>query len=364
MTVCVVVGGQYGSEGKGKVIAARVKRMTAPVAVRCGGPNSGHNIELNGKDMAVRQIPSGIVHPDSTLVLSAGCVLDIPRFIEECKHFEVERTRLFVDPMCVVVTEEDRELERKTLVDSVGSTASGTGMALARRSLRQSGCKLARDFARELAPYCNLADVSSLLARHRRHGSGDVIIEGTQGFGLSLLHGGHWPQCTSRDTTAAQYVMEAGISPLHVDEVIVCVRTWPIRVGGNSGPLYRETTWDEVSRACGAPEAEPELTSVTRRLRRVGHFDVSLVRRACEVNGATGLAVMGIDRNRHENRGCREYNKLEVISRSWLINLEGELGVPVQYVGTGPKQDDIIETEFGIAMAERDYMTTQMPQAK
>src|SRR5262249_15384280 len=133
----------------------------------------------------------------------------------------------------------------------------------------------------ELQPF--LKDTTALLRkildRRKR-----VVIEGTQGFGLSLLQGGYWPKATSRDTTAAGFLTEAGLSPLDVDDVTMVIRCHPIRVAGESGPLTDETTWRQIAAEGGLPVAHQEFTTVTKKVRRVGRFDPHLVRRAIQVN--------------------------------------------------------------------------------
>ena len=128
----------------------------------------------------------------------------------------------------------------------------------------------------------------------------DVIVEGTQGFGLSLLHAPEYPCATSRDTTASGFAMEVGLSPRDVTTIVMVIRTFPIRVGGNSGPLD-DISWEDVRASSGTPETMPEYTSVTRRLRRVGRFDLDMVKMACRYNKPTSLAVMGLDRLDYAN---------------------------------------------------------------
>lgn len=121
------------------------------------------------------------------------------------------------------------------------------------------------------------------------------MIEGTQGFGLSLLHGGYWPNATSRDTSAAGLLSEAGLSPLDVDDVTLVLRYHPIRVAGNSGPLLNETTWEQVQRLSGRVDRLIEYTTVTKKVRRIAQFDPELVRRAIEINRPTRIVLNHID---------------------------------------------------------------------
>jgi adenylosuccinate synthase len=122
-----------------------------------------------------------------------------------------------------------------------------------------------------------------------------LILEGTQGFGLSLLHSDSYPYVTSRDTTAGTFVAEAGLSPMDVDEVVLVIRAHPIRVGGNSGPLPNEIDWPTVTREGGQSMPIIEHTSVTRTVRRVARFDPTVVRDAITVNSPTHIALNHLD---------------------------------------------------------------------
>ena len=121
-----------------------------------------------------------------------------------------------------------------------------------------------------------------------------VVVEGTQGFGLSLYHAETWPYRTSRDTTAFSFIGEVGVG-IQPFEVILAVRTYPIRVAGNSGDLPGELTWEELQKRSNYPHPISEFTTTTNRLRRVGEFDWSIVDRAVAANGPTQIALHGAD---------------------------------------------------------------------
>lgn len=332
MPVTIVVGGQYGSEGKGKVVALRASQVPAPWLVRCGGPNSGHTVTVGGKDVILRQVPCCSQPDRAFFCLSAGCVIDESILLRELDLLGISRDRIIVDPRAVIVTDFDREEERREL-GGIGSTCSGTGSAQIRRMSRQRGVRLSGD-SEAISARCRVETVAPLL--HREIDSGNhIIIEGTQGFALSLLHGAVYPFVTSRDTTAAGFAMEVGLSPRVIDEIVMVIRTFPIRVGGTSGPFSRETTWEEVALLSGAPEAIPEYTSVTKRLRRVAHFDLDAVKIACNYNRPTSLAVMGMDRLDYVNRGITEMRNLTPRASKFLNELELATGVPVEFAGTG-----------------------------
>jgi adenylosuccinate synthase len=177
-----------------------------------------------------------------------------------------------------------------------------------RRISRRSDVSLA-NVSNVVRKRCRIETVAPLL-HHVLDDGGDVIVEGTQGFALSLLHGPDYPYVTSRDTTAAGFAMEVGLSPRLINQIVMVLRTFPIRVGGTSGPFARETSWEEIARTSGSPIVVPEYTSVTRRLRRVAHFDIELVKMAYRYNRPTSLAVMGLDRLEHANTGITDIDKL------------------------------------------------------
>lgn len=353
MSVIVVVGGQFGSEGKGKVIVAKARQLeklgSTPWFVRCGGPNSGHTVEIDGKEHALRQLPSGAGFGKSMLFMGAGCVINPARLIEEVEATGIDHRRLVIDPRCVIIDDADIAAEKEMLIGSVGSTASGTGAAMVRRMMRTPSVVLAAH-CELLTKRYKVEPVAPYLHQYHDH-DGHIIVEGTQGFGLSLLHGPYYPFCTSRDTTAAQYVMECGLSPMMVDEIIMCLRTFPIRVGGNSGPLYHECTWDDVQKISGAPHPMPELTSVTKRPRRVGHFDMDIAEAAVMYNRPTSLAVLGADRIDYASTGARQLHQLTARAYAFLYNLQEQLSVPIKYIGTGPAELDIITTECVMPMS-------------
>jgi adenylosuccinate synthase len=187
-----------------------------------------------------------------------------------------------------------------------------------------------------------IADVPAEVNRAHDQ-SGVVIVEGTQGFGLSLHHGDVYPYRTSRDTTAAGFLSEVGLSPIAVTEIVMVVRTFPIRVGGHSGPLKNEVSWAHVQTASGYPTPVEEFTSVTGTLRRVAQFDMDLVKRAAMINRPTHLAVHGLDYLNYQDYGKTEYQDLSDVSKAFVCRLEDALGVPATFLFTGPPNECLID---------------------
>jgi adenylosuccinate synthase len=332
MPATIVVGGQYGSEGKGKVVALLASRLNFPWLVRCGGPNSGHTVRIGGSDVVLRQVPCCAEPHKATFCLAAGCAIDEEVLVAEVNMLNIDRDRVIVDPRAVIVTDRDREAERRELRD-IASTCSGNGAALVRRMSRQADVPFARDSS-ALHARCRIESVAPLL-HHALDDGDDVIVEGTQGFALSLLHGPDYPFVTSRDTTASGFAMEVGLSPRLIDNIVLVLRTFPIRVGGPSGPFADEISWEEIRSISGAPSVLPEYTSVTKRLRRVARFDIEGVKLACLYNRPTSLAVMGLDRIAFENTGVADLRNLTSYGRTFLASLEHSTRVSVEFVGTG-----------------------------
>jgi adenylosuccinate synthase len=328
--VDVLVGGQYGSEGKGNI--AFFLAPEYDLLVRVGGPNAGHKVPTV-PPTTHRSLPSGtLANPRARLLIGPGAVLSVPTLLEEIRRSGVDPARLAVDPRAMLIDDADVAAE-VALVGAIGSTGQGVGAATARRiSGRSGGVRLAGS-APELKPY--LRDAAEVLddayARNRR-----IMLEGTQGTALSLIHGPH-PHVTSRDTTAAGCLAEAGINPRRVRRVVVVCRTYPIRVGGPSGPIAQEIEWEEVADRAGLPLAEllgTEVGSVTHRQRRVGEFDWALLRTAAELNGATDIALTFADYHRPRNRGAYRYDQLDRETIRFVEEVESVAGSPVSLIAT------------------------------
>lgn len=339
MPSTIIVGGQYGSEGKGKVVALTAGLQQESFVVRCGGPNSGHTVWIENERVVLRQVPAGAGSPNALLLLSAGCAVDDDVLLAEMKRLSLPRERVVVDPRAVVVTQADRDAEQE-IVQAIASTGSGTGAALIRRMGRTTDDCLVGASER-LRASVRVELVAPLLHEHLDKG-GNVIVEGTQGFGLSLFHGPDYPHVTSRDTTAAGFASEVGLSPRQVDEIIMVVRTFPIRVGGPSGQLPDELSWECIQELSAAPEVLPEYTSVTGKLRRVARFDLEAVQAACRYNAPTALAVMGLDRIDHRNLGVKDLRQVTPGALSFIRDLEERTGVPVAWLGTGFETSEAI----------------------
>lgn len=326
MPVTVIVGGQFGSEGKGKVAHYLAREMRATFAVRCGGSNSGHTvIDDQGRPHIFRHLPTAALLPDVQLVICAGSYIDEDVLLEEIRSTNITPERLSISPNAVLITSACKQAEQASgLVAGIGSTGSGTGEAVVARIRRQGGhVKFAENCPR-LKPF--IKDVSSLL-RAALDRQERIILEGTQGFGLSVLHSPYYPKVTSRDTTAASFVAEAGLSPLDVDDVVLVIRAFPIRVAGDSGPLPNETTWENITQEGGHQEKIEERTSVTNKLRRVGKFDKKIVLQAITTNNPTRLVLNHVD---YFQCGIMDNRTL---LKAYIKHIEDEIQMKICFIG-------------------------------
>lgn len=340
MPVTVVVGGQYGGEGKGKVVAHLCRDCGFDIAVRCGGPNSGHTITFENKQVVLRQVPAGVANPTTKLLLAAGCLIDLDVLFSEIESFDLQPNRLKIDRNAAIIDRHCAVKEKEAGLDKeIGSTCTGTGVAVAERVLRKGKVRLARDIP-SLKPY--LVEVSEEIMSSYVSGK-RIVVEGTQGFGLSIYHGPFYPYATSRDTTAAAFLSESGISPFAVSDIIVTLRTFPIRVGGNSGPLPQEISWKVIQNESGYPYEPQELTTVTKRVRRVARFDMEIARRAVTANMPTQIALMGADYLNYCNKGIKNFDELTEKTKEFVFWLERETGAWATLIGTGPTDNELID---------------------
>ena len=336
--VDVLVGGQYGSEGKGNI--ADYLSPEYGVLMRVGGPNAGHKVYEEPPYTHI-SLPCGTRRETESqdLLIGPGAVIEPIGLLREIRECAVEPSRLTVDEQVVVISSDDREWEEENLKREIGSTAQGVGKATARRVTHrfrdERACKLAKDLGpefRELRPY--LGSTAERLEKAYARGE-KILLEGTQGTGLSIFHGGY-PSVTSRDTTVSGCLSEAGIGPRRVNRVVLVCRTYPIRVGGRSGDFSKEIDWEAVSSRSGIPLDElhgHEVGSVSGNRRRVGEFDWEMLRRACHLNSPTDVALTFVDYLDRRNSDAIRFDQLAPDTIKFVEDVEMVAGVPCSLIG-------------------------------
>jgi len=331
MTCNVIVGGFYGDEGKGKIIAYLSIKDKPQIAVRGGvGANAGHTFVYNDETFKVRMLPSAVLNPETKLLIGAGVLVTPNILIDEVRKYNAEK-RTVIDNQCGIIDNVHirRDMEDAHLKKIVGTTGSGTGPANADRAFRI--LNLAKN-VNDLKNY--LGNVSDIVNESidKNH---SVILEGTQGTFLSLYHG-DYPFVTSKDVTASGICSDIGIGPKKVDDVILVFKAYVTRVG--SGPLENEITVDEARKLGWI-----EYGSVTGRQRRSSPFNMGLAKKSVMINSATQIAVTKLDVVFPECKGLKEFSKLPVEAKNFIEKIEDNLGVKVVLIGTGAEINEIID---------------------
>jgi adenylosuccinate synthase len=350
--VDVLVGGQWGSEGKGHIASYLAPEYS--VLVRVGGPNAGHKVYRHDDQIhAFYHLPSGTLHaPEADIVLGPGAVVYVPKLLQEIADAKVTADRLSIDPQAMIIEDADREFESTTLKTTIASTGQGVGAATARKVLRGAypggpAVRLARDVP-DLAPYCR--QTRPILDRVFRQGK-RVFLEGTQGTGLSLHHGDYkW--VTSRDTTVSGCLADAGIAPSRVRRIVMVCRTYPIRVqnpdtpGEHSGDMGKEISWNVVADRSNIPIADfqsTEKTTTTNRDRRVAEFSWALLRHATSLNGPTDIALSFADYIDIANKDARRFEQLTSETIQFIEEVERVSSAPVSLISTRFEKRSIID---------------------
>lgn len=294
--VHTLVDGQFGSTGKG-VLASYIAREAHRYGIRFdgvlsnAGPNSGHTFYHGTAKVVLKQLPTFAVQmamlaPASftrqqhlPIYLTAGAIID-PEILRK-EAFEYPGM-ICVHPNAAVITEADRNAEADLTgtIAAVAGTRSGTGMALARKVMRDPDATFAAFYA---ANPDYFRDTGVVVSAFGYHPNGRYFNEVSQGFSLGLNQR-FYPKCTSRECTVSQSFSDAGIPPTAHARSYLSLRTYPIRVGNvdghSSGEWYSdqvETSWEDLG-------VEPELTTVTQRVRRVATFSPTQLCEAVQAN--------------------------------------------------------------------------------
>lgn len=263
--VTVLVDGQYGSTGKG-VIAARLGELfwgDVDLVISNAGPNSGHTFfDGGGKKHVLKQLPSFAVSAclagaeDMPVFLSGGAVIDPEILGKEIDNYQMREVR--VHPNAAVIDAKMRSRDTQNRVQ-IASTGQGVGPAIIRKLMRRPDDKAVMDRVWSGNDSFTLGDLGPI--------TGPTFMEISQGYSLGV-NSGMWPHVTTRECTVSQGFADAGLPPPFFSGCIMSVRTYPIRVGSTfntSGPCYpdqEEITWEQLGQ-------EPEMTTVTQRVRRV-----------------------------------------------------------------------------------------------
>lgn len=315
----MIIDGQFGSTGKGLIANRIALDNVIHVAVGRLSPNAGHTFYYNDKKYITKMIPvAGIIQERSTIFLSAGSVIDIDILMKEMKEFDIDKERVLIHPRATVITKKDKEIEQDISgVIKIASTQSGSGSARANKIMRvnplaQNTSEIKHLIYKEKDEYLQFILSQNL----------NILVETGQGFDLSLNYGYSYPYCTSIDITPSAILNDVGLHPNDLGNIMMVIRTFPIRVGnpvdennneiGYSGPVYedsKELSWDELNQ-------NPELTTVTKRIRRIFTFSKEQFERSIKYIKPTHLFLNFINYLEEENLKDFEFlNSLKKIKK-------------------------------------------------
>lgn len=329
----VVIGMQWGDEGKGKLVDLLTERANCVVRFQ-GGHNAGHTLVINGKTTVLHLIPSGILRENVQCIIGNGVVLSLEALFAEIATLETSgiqvRNRLSISGACALVLpthvaiDEARELASGE--KAIGTTRRGIGPAyedkVARRGLRVGDMLNTQEFSSQLqalieyhnfvlanyyhAPTLDcqqilkttlalvqkvrpmLTDVSEQLHTYQQSGQ-NILFEGAQGVLLDLDHG-TYPYVTSSNTTVGGVATGAGIAPSDIDYVLGIAKAYSTRVGNGPFPTELNDAYGDHLSTKGC-----EFGATTGRKRRTGWFDAVSVRKSARMNGLTGICLTKLD---------------------------------------------------------------------
>ena len=319
MKIDVIVGCQFGSEAKGLVAGMLAKKNLYDVLVSVNSSQAGHTVPFY-KDgiyhqIVTRQLPSScVINHDALIYIGPGAVINLDVLFNEIRMLEdfniPIKDRLLINPKATIISNDDINREKNVkLKERIGSTCEGVGSALSMRAIRE--CYIIENYRDKLLHEHNI-HIGELSKHHEF-----ILLEGSQGFGLSTFSL-YYPYCTSRDTTTAAFLSYAQLPFRDVRNIYGVYRTFPIRVGGNSGPMYKETTWDEVSKISGY-ENLCEITTVTKRIRRIGFWDSLLAHKATVVNGVDRPILTFVNYLDRRFEGLQDYEQFIRLADKGII---------------------------------------------
>jgi len=361
MPSVIVVGAQWGDEGKGKVIDLLTSEAGHIVRAQ-GGNNAGHTIVIGEETFKLHLIPSGILQPHTRCYIGAGTVIDPKALISEIEQLQKRgiflEKRLFISPSAHIIFPYhcalDKLLEEKKGERRIGTTGRGIGPCYVDRANRigirfgellqkerfpkllESVLKIKNDELRHLygaEPF----DAAPLLEEYSRYAERlapfagaveervhraleaeeNVLFEGAQGTLLDMAHG-TYPYVTSSNTIAAGICVGAGIGPSAIDHTLGVIKAYTTRVGNGPLPTEEEALFDH--------DTAREFGTTTGRKRRIGWFDAVLAKTAVRLNGLQSLAVMKLDvlDRLEEIKVCVAY-ELDGEERHWMPPLAEDL---------------------------------------
>ncbi len=308
----VIIGAQWGDEGKGKIVDYLAEH--AQYVVRyAGGPNAGHTIVVDGKQFALHQVPSGILYPQKKVFLGAGMVIDPEALMQELQMLKDQginwEGRVFISDRAHIILPRYRQMDKErdaARKRPIGTTGRGIGIAYSEKAQRD-GVRLADldwkakmdEFDGEDLAYINkykeqlLSMRVDLTAEMWKFREDDILFEGAQGAMLDI-DSGTYPYVSSGASCAAGAATGCGIGPHDLDKILGVFKAYETRVG--NGPMPTEFNNESEGELCDyVRKTGREFGVTTGRARRCGYLDLVALRYACRVNSLDGLVLTHLD---------------------------------------------------------------------
>lgn len=336
MPVDIIVGGQAGDEGKGKVAAYLALKNNYEICMRVPAPQAGHSIHFNGKRVGLALLPCGLVNERSRLLIGAGGLISVDKLLDEIKAVNLSPKRLGIDLKATIVTQKHMEDERSDdhLMKGIGSVGRGVGLCRRDKIMRNHNLRFAKDIP-ELAPYLSDTKKEIFEALEKKK---NILLEVDHGAKLDLIHG-EYPYVTSRSTNASTSLGEAGIGPRYVREVYVILKPYATRVG--PGPLQNEVFDEKVLK--WAHSIGGETGTVSGRLRRVGKFEWENVKEVIKMNSCTKIAITHMDCFNEVSKSIG-YDSAEQFISEMSKRICSEYPYPkISLLSYGPEEKDVVE---------------------
>lgn len=350
----IIIDGQAGSCGKGKISAYLAKKDNFAISVNNWASNAGHTyVDDNNRKITVSHLPIAIVNPNTKLVINAGAIITPEILFDEIDKYKdlIGNRKIFIHPRAMIIQNEHREIEKK-LIRS-GSTFKGCGAAYADKIMRKQNIILAEEyFNSENNNYKDIIEVTDT-SYIINFSTENILIEGAQGQDLDINYGLDYPNVTSRMCSASQLIADAGCSPFKVKDIYMIIRPYPIRISNKTNfgkEIYsgdyagsKEITWDEVARRCGCFEKLEEYTTVTKKVRRVFEMNWDRLKYNVMINRPTQIVLNFVQYIDWKAYKYDDYEKLPEKVKKFISKIEEETKIPVTIIGTGEMESDVID---------------------
>jgi len=371
MPADVIIGGQWGDEGKGKIVDLLASEYSAVVRFS-GGNNAGHTVINDLGEFKLHLIPSGILHDNVTCIIGNGCVVDPKVLIHEIDKLKetgvnISSKNLVISDKAHIILprhiEKDYEQEKARADFKIGTTGRGIGPAymdkVARSGFRMENIADWPEWSKKLGGHIKS---TQKLLRDLLDKDENVLLEGAQGALLDIDHGSY-PFVTSSNSTIGGALTGTGLVPSDIRDTIGIFKAYSTRVG--EGPFPSELQKSDPT-AKHLLEKGHEFGTTTGRERRCGWFDIGSAKHSIMTNGFNKIAIMKLDvldgikeikvLNSIGNKikydtlpgwdqstvGIKDYSRLPENAKKYLNYLEKELGTKIDIISTGPERDQTI----------------------